>query len=90
MKLSEWDEIRGNYPMRAQEIKHLGAELYELGAEKALEDKRLDELAEVMRSLPVSVLSSFGLAPSFTKHQLLTTVFELGRDMILRLEHGGS
>lgn len=86
MQLSEWDQIREEYPEQAQEIKRLGIELYELGADNAHNDKRLEELAEVMRSLPPAVLSNFGLAPSFTHSQLLITVFELGRDMIFRHE----
>jgi hypothetical protein len=89
MELSAWEEIREKYPETAQEIKRLGAELYELGAENALTDERLGQLAGAMRSLPETALGFFGLAPSFTNHQLLTTVFELGRKMILRLERGG-
>lgn len=89
MKPADWDAFRDKYPEEAQEIKNLGSELYESGAEQASTDQRLDKLAGVMRSLPKEVLSRFGLAPSFTSNQLLTTVFELGRDMLLNLERSG-
>jgi len=89
MTLTQWEEFRAKFPNRSMRIKELGAALYTLGAQKARNDPKLDQLESLMRGLPQEGLDHFGLAPSFSKDQLLTTVFELGPRILLNLERGG-
>lgn len=87
--ISDWLVLREEYPTQAQQIKDLGSELYELGAEGAMKDERLTELQNLIHELPHDAVKRIGLTNTSSREEVLETVFRLGAQLIFKLERGG-
>lgn len=85
---SDWLILRGEFPEQAQKIKDLGSELYELGAEGAMNDERLTKLHRLVLELPYGAIKRIGLKKNPSREEVLKTVFQLGAHLIFKLERG--
>lgn len=87
--ITGWLMFREQYPEQARQVKDLGSELYELGAEGAQKDERLDQLQALIRELPQDALKRIELTQQSSREEILTVVFKFGAQLIYQLERGG-